>query len=191
MASGGTRDPAGPAGQVGSVLPVSLPPLVIMGVSGSGKSTVAEALAARIDRGEYIDADDLHPASNVAKMAAGRPLNDVDRAPWLDRVGLTMRASSDAGRTPVMACSALKRTYRQRILAGEPEAFFVLLDVGHDELERRMHSRRGHFMPASLLQSQLATLQPLTGGEPGVTVRIAGAAPMAVDRVLSLVLRAR
>lgn len=168
-----------------------LPPLVIMGVSGSGKSTVAEALAARIDGGEYIDGDDLHPASNVAKMSAGRPLDDVDRAPWLDAVGRAMAASVAAGRTPVMACSALKRVYRRRILAQEPEAFFVLLDVRQEELVRRVHQRRGHFMPVSLLASQLATLQPLTAGEPGTTVQVIGPSGQVTERILSRVLGAR
>lgn len=166
---------------------MGLPPLVIMGVSGSGKTTVAEAVAARIDGGEFLDADDLHPASNVAKMAAGIPLDDVDRAPWLDAVGRAMRNATADGRTPVMACSALKRIYRTRILAVEPEARFVLLDVPTEELERRMHARRGHFMPVSLLQSQLATLEPLTGGEPGVTIPVRGPAPDVVEQVLARV----
>ncbi len=168
-----------------------LPPLVIMGVSGSGKSTVAEALADRIEGGRYIDGDDLHPASNVAKMSAGRPLDDVDRAPWLDAVGRAMVEAVAEGVTPVMACSALKRVYRRRILAQEPQAFFVLLDVGRDELVRRMHRRRGHFMPVSLLSSQLATLQPLTAGEPGTTVRVLGHADQLTERILAQVLRAR
>ena len=168
-----------------------LPPLVIMGVSGCGKSTVAEALAARIDGGEYLDGDDLHPASNVAKMSAGRPLDDVDRAPWLTRVGRALAESAAAGRSPVIACSALKRVYRQRILAEEPAAFFVLLDVDRDELVRRMHARRGHFMPVSLLSSQLATLEPLTAGEPGATVPVIGHPGQVTDRVLAAVLRSR
>jgi gluconokinase len=146
------------------------PPLVIMGVSGSGKSTVAEAVAARIDGGVYLDADDLHPQANVTKMAAGHPLTDADRAPWLDAVGRAMAEVTGSGGTPVTACSALKRAYRLRILAGEPEARFVLLDVSRDELERRMRERKGHFMPASLLTSQLATLEPLAADERGITV---------------------
>lgn len=167
-----------------------VPPLVIMGVSGSGKSTVAEALAARVG-GVYIDGDDLHPPANVAKMHAGVPLNDLDRAPWLDAVGRAMGDVTRAGGTPVMACSALKRAYRLRILAGEPAAVFVLLDVQRPELERRMHTRRGHFMPASLLNSQLATLEPLGLDEPGVTIRVATPADDMVEAVLAEVLTAR
>lgn len=170
---------------------MGLPPLVIMGVSGSGKSTVAEQLAARIAGGRFLDADDFHPASNVAKMSAGIALDDIDRAPWLDSVGRAMRDASAEGLTPVMACSALKRSYRQRILAQEAGVFFVLLDVSRAELDRRVHARQGHFMPASLLQSQLATLEPLTGGEPGITVRIVGPVGHIAERVLAQVVARR
>lgn len=168
-----------------------LPPLVIMGVSGSGKTTVAQGLASRVDGARFLDADDFHPASNVAKMSAGIALNDVDRAPWLDAVGRAMRDVGRDGGTPVMACSALKRTYRRRILAQEPQTLFVLLEVARPELERRMHARRGHYMPASLLASQLATLQPLAGGEPGVTVRVTGPVGHVIESVLARVLAAR
>lgn len=164
----------------------AVPPLVIMGVSGAGKSTVAEAVAERIG-GRYIDADDLHPAANKAKMHAGQPLTDEDRAPWLDAVGRTMAEVTRAGDVPVMACSALKRAYRLRILAEEPAAVFVLLDVSRPELERRMHARQGHFMPASLLDSQLATLEPLGADEPGVTIEVAAAQHDVAERVLAAV----
>lgn len=162
-----------------------MPPLVIMGVSGCGKTTVARTLAERIDGGVFADADDLHPQANVAKMRAGIPLTDADRASWLDTVGRAMHATTVRGGTAVMACSALKRAYRARILAQEPAALFVLLDVDRPELERRMRSRRGHFMPASLLDSQLATLEPLGPDEPGVTIPIVGPATDVVERVLA------
>jgi gluconokinase len=164
---------------------MGVPPLVIMGVSGSGKTTVSEALAARIDGGVAIDADDLHSAANVAKMRAGIPLTDEDRAPWLTEVGRAMAAVTRDGGVPVMACSALKRAYRLRILAEEPEARFVLLDVRRDELERRMRERKNHYMPASLLASQLATLEPLGTDEPGITVNVTGPGQDVVEAVLA------
>lgn len=170
---------------------MTTPPLVIMGVSGSGKTTVAEALAARIESGVALDADDLHSEANTQKMHAGIPLTDLDRAPWLTAVGQEMADATRAGRVPVMACSALKRAYRLRILAEEPGALFVLLDVDREELDRRVRARKGHFMPASLLDSQLATLEPLAPDEPGVTVPISVADTDVVATVLAKVLAAR
>jgi gluconokinase len=167
------------------------PPLVIMGVSGSGKTTVAEALAARIDGGVAIDADALHSVENVAKMHAGHPLTDLDRAPWLTSVGRAMADVTRAGGVPVMACSALKRAYRLRILAEEPGALFVLLDVALPELERRVHARKGHYMPPSLLDSQLVTLEPLGPDEPGITIPVTGPADDVVDTVLARVVTTR
>lgn len=165
-------------------------PLVIMGVSGSGKTTVAEALAARIEGGVALDADDLHSEANTAKMHAGIPLTDLDRAPWLAAVGRAMADETRAGRVPVMACSALKRAYRLRILAEEPGALFVLLDVDREELDRRVHARQGHFMPPSLLDSQLATLEPLAPDEPGFTIAITHADTDVAETVLARVLAA-
>jgi carbohydrate kinase (thermoresistant glucokinase family) len=170
---------------------MTVPPLVIMGVSGSGKTTVAEAIAARIDGGVALDADDLHSDANRAKMHAGHPLSDVDRAPWLTAVGRAMGEVTRAGGVPIMACSALKHAYRLRILAEEPAALFVLLDVERAELERRLHERKGHFMPAVLLGSQLATLEPLTQEEPGITVRVTNPSDGVVETVLAKVLTAR
>jgi gluconokinase len=170
---------------------MSTPPLVIMGVSGSGKSTVSEALAARIDGGVALDADDLHSEANKAKMHAGIPLNDVDRAPWLTAVGRAMGDVTRAGGVPVMACSALKHAYRRRILAEEPAALFVLLDVDRLELERRTRQRQGHFMPPSLLNSQLATLEPLTPDEPGITVHVANPGDDVVETLLARILTTR
>ena len=117
-------------------------------------------------------------------MSQGTPLNDADRAPWLDIVGKEIRKRQGEGRTVVMACSALKRKYRERIRAEEPAAFFVLLTGTREELERRMQARHGHFMPASLLDSQLDTLEPLGSNEHGATVNIHGTKEQVVDRVL-------
>jgi len=135
-----------------------------MGPSGSGKSVVGAALAIRLGL-PFIDADDLHPRENVAKMAAGTPLDDGDRMPWLDVVGAVLR---DAGGA-VVACSALARRYRDRIRAAASDAVFVELRVPAGELTRRMTTRE-HFMPAGLLVSQLQTLEHLAADEAGVVV---------------------
>jgi len=148
--------------------------LVVMGVSGSGKSTVGEALAAHLGL-PFADADALHPATNVAKMAAGEPLTDHDRWPWLAAVGKAVAAASNTG--IVMACSALKRSYREAIRAEAPGVHFIELDASRAVLENRMTHRVGHFMPASLLDSQLDTLEPLQADEPGF--RVNGARPPA------------
>lgn len=139
-----------------------------MGVSGSGKTTVGIALAAALGV-PFLDADDLHPVANVAKMAAGVALTDDDRMPWLALVGAEL-ASAPAGL--VIACSALKRLYREAILAAEPAVRFVFLEGSRALLESRVQHRHGHFMPASLLDSQLATLEPLAPHEPGITVAL-------------------
>ncbi|WP_241740032.1 gluconokinase [Microbacterium invictum] len=138
--------------------------VVVMGPSGSGKSLVGAAVAARL-RAHFVDGDDLHPPANVAKMRAGMPLDDTDRAPWLDAVGSALARDAQI----VVACSALRRTYRDRIRATAPDVVFVELVVAQAELRERM-SRRDHFMPPALLDSQLATLEPLTGDERGVRV---------------------
>jgi gluconokinase len=140
-------------------------PVVVMGPSGSGKSLVGAALAARLGA-RFVDADDLHPAANVAKMRAGTPLVDADREPWLDAVGLVL---ADTAASVVIACSALRRVYRDRLLAAAPNARFVELVVDRQELADRM-SRRDHFMPPALLDSQLELLEPLASDEPGVRV---------------------
>ncbi len=157
------------------------PLIVIMGVSGSGKSTVGELLSERLGV-PYVDADDLHPQANVEKMAAGHPLNDDDRWPWLARVGNALTDAESTGL--VIACSALKRSYRDAILREEPRAVFVHLDGTRDLLETRMQHRHGHFMPTSLLDSQLATLEPLQAGEPGFAVSIDQTPEQIVDAVV-------
>jgi gluconokinase len=151
-------------------------PVVVMGVSGSGKTTVGEALAEALGV-PFADGDALHPAANVAKMAAGIPLDDADRAPWLDTIGALLSAGSI-----VIACSALKRTYRDRLRAAAPDLELVFLEVDRATLLDRM-THRTHFMPPSLLDSQLATLEPPTADEHAVVVD--GAAPL-VELVATL-----
>lgn len=157
-----------------------------MGPSGSGKSAVGAAVAQRFGL-TFVDADDLHPAANVVKMTAGTPLDDEDRMPWLDVVA---KALHDAPGGAVVACSALARRYRDRILVGAPDAVFVELRVPPSELERRMDARE-HFMPSSLLASQLQTLEHLESDEPGVVV--AGELPFAevVEAVASAIERSQ
>ncbi|MEL4320356.1 gluconokinase, GntK/IdnK-type [Leifsonia sp. YIM 134122] len=141
--------------------------VIVMGVSGAGKSAVGSALAVRLGR-PFVDADDLHPQTNVAKMAQGHPLDDDDRWPWLDAVG----AAAIAAPGTVIACSALRRSYRERLLVAAPDALFVELDVPRAELERRVRVRSHEFMPSSLLDSQLATLESLGADEPGFAVAV-------------------
>ena len=132
--------------------------VVVMGVSGSGKSTVAMGIASALGI-DFVDGDDLHSPVSVAKMAGGMPLDDEDRWPWLDRIGGRL---CDAQRSPaglVLACSALKRTYRDRLRAAAPGVRFVFLDGSPAIIHARMLERRDHFMPAGLLQSQFATLE--------------------------------
>lgn len=143
-------------------------PLVcVMGVSAAGKSTVGIALAASLGV-PFADADDLHPPANKAKMNAGTPLTDDDRWPWLDAVGARFAAASETGL--VLACSALRRVYRERIRSVAPDVVFVHLTGSRQLLAARAEARTGHFMPASLLESQLATLEPLAQDEAGFEV---------------------
>lgn len=144
------------------------PYVVVAGISGSGKSTVGRALAAALEV-EFCDGDDLHPPANVAKMVAGTPLTDADRWPWLDTVGAWL-ADRDAG---VVACSALRRAYRDRLRDVVPGIEVVLLDGAPDLIRQRQASRGQHFMPTSLLDSQLATLEPLGPDETGQTLDVA------------------
>jgi len=143
--------------------------VVVMGVSGSGKSTVAHALALHLGW-ELLEGDDLHPPANVAAMTAGTPLTDADRGPWLEAIGRWVDARARSGASGVLTCSALRRSYRDRLRAGRPTLTFCHLEVDPDELARRTARRTGHFMPGSLLPSQLTTLEPLAPDEPGITV---------------------
>jgi gluconokinase len=143
-------------------------PVVVMGVSGSGKSTVGAALAARLGV-PFEDGDDLHPPENVAKMASGVPLDDADRHPWLERIGAWLAEHRDGG---VIACSALTRAYRDQLRTHCPEVDFLHLDGSPEVIARRQAGRRGHFMPASLLPTQILTLETLTPEESGIVVDI-------------------
>lgn len=140
-----------------------------MGVSGSGKTTIAALLAERL-RYSFADADDMHPPQNVAKMTRGEPLTDADRGPWLASLAAWMHAQHEAGRATVLACSALKRVYRDTLRSAAPDVFFLHLAVPSETLLERLRRRRGHFMPRTLLESQLETLEPLQPGERGVTL---------------------
>jgi gluconokinase len=129
-----------------------------MGVAGSGKSTVGRRLAAALGW-DFVDADDLHSTANVAKMAAGTPLDDADRAGWLAAVASVIGARLAGGRPAVIACSALRRSYRERLGEGHPGVAFAYLKGGEALLRRRLEARHGHFAHADLLASQLATLE--------------------------------
>jgi gluconokinase len=147
--------------------------LVVMGVAGSGKTTIGRLLADRLGWA-YTEGDDLHPAANVAKMAAGEPLTDTDRAPWLARVRAWVDDRIADGEPGVITCSALKRSYRD--VLRDPHVVFVHLTGQRDLLATRLAARRGHFMPLSLLDSQLADLEPPGQDEQALSVDI-GAAP--------------
>ena len=149
-----------------------LPPLVVvMGVSGSGKTTIGTLVAHELGV-QFIDGDSLHPLENVQKMAAGTPLDDDDRWPWLEIVGRTLHEHGERRKGLVVACSALKRVYRERIRSQAPSALFLHLDGTVEVLTRRIEGRSGHFMPAALLESQIETLEPLAQEEGGYVLNI-------------------
>lgn len=154
-----------------SALPLTgaRPRVVVMGVSGCGKSTVGSLLAVGLGV-PFLDADALHPPANVATMAAGTPLTDADRLPWLRRVGTELAAAPEG---VVVACSALRRSYRDLLRGEAPDVRFVHLVGTREQLAARMTARLDHFMPASLLDSQLAALEPLGPDEAGLVLDVA------------------
>ena len=154
------------------------PVVVVMGVCGSGKTEIGRLLAARLGC-DLLDGDDFHPAANVEKMQAGTPLADADRWPWLDRLAAEIGARLADGRGGVVACSALARRYRDRLGITRPGVVLVHLDGDRDLLARRLAARQGHFMPATLLDSQLAALERPTTDERPLIVDIA-ATPAAI-----------
>jgi gluconokinase len=144
--------------------------IIVMGVSGSGKSTLGPLLAHTLNC-RFLEGDAFHGPENVAKMSAGLPLDDADRWPWLDRLGAELNATVRADGACVAACSALKRRYRERLArAIRAPLAFVFLKASPDELLRRMHNRPGHYMPPSLLASQLETLEAPGADEPALTL---------------------
>jgi gluconokinase len=158
------------------------PVVVVMGVSGCGKSTVGAALAERLGV-PFVDGDDLHPAANIAKMAAGRPLTDADRRPWLEAVGRWLAHHGGSG--GVITCSALKRSYRDLLRGFAPRAELVHLHGRHEVIARRQADRLDHFMPASLLASQFAALEPLDTVEAGLVLDVDEDVSSIVDRYLA------
>jgi gluconokinase len=143
--------------------------LVVMGVSGSGKTTVAQRVAQRLGW-VFAEGDDFHSPANVAKMRAGHPLTDEDRWPWLRTLADWIGAREAAEENAVLTCSALKRAYRDVLEDGHPSVRFVHVTASDSTIRRRLEHRRGHYMPASLLASQLAALEPLQPDEPGLTL---------------------
>ncbi|MFZ3453688.1 gluconokinase [Arthrobacter sp. 7Tela_A1] len=149
----------------------SYPPVVVMGVQGCGKSTAGRAIAATLGL-PFLDGDDLHPASNKAKMASGHPLTDEDREPWLRAIGAELEAGMAKGTATVVACSSLKRQYRDLIRSYAPTAQFVHLHGSRELIAERLSKRDHEYMPPTLLDSQFATLEPLGEDEAGIRLDI-------------------
>ena len=165
-----------PAPSVGAV--------IVMGVAGCGKSTLGQELAARLGCG-FLEGDAFHTPENIAKMAHGTPLDDADRWPWLDTVGAALGRATQAGGSAIAGCSALKRSYRERLAAaaGRPLRF-IHLTGARELLAARMSARTAHFMPTTLLDSQLATLEPLQPDEPALVLDVAQPPPLLVAAAL-------
>ncbi|MFJ5999058.1 gluconokinase [Streptomyces sp. NPDC092370] len=147
------------------------PLVVVMGVSGSGKTTVGRSLARRLGV-PYAEGDDFHPPRNVAKMRAGHPLDDEDRRPWLEEIARWLAGHADSG--GVVTCSALKRRYRDRLVSAAPRTFFLHLDGSPELIAGRITARKGHFMAPELLRSQFADLEPMGEDEAGAAIPIDG-----------------
>jgi gluconokinase len=160
------------------------PNVVVMGISGAGKSTLAKAIADRLDF-DFIEGDDLHSPANLVKMTAGIALTTADRGPWLSDIRTAMNRVSQSHRGSVVACSSLRRSYRDQLAAAENSVVFVHL-VGDPEIIRERMSRRvGHFMPPTLLDDQLATLEPLETDENGFEIPV----DLTLEEMLALALR--
>lgn len=162
--------------------------IIVAGASGSGKTTVGALVAGRL-RWRFADADTFHPPTNIAKMRSGEPLTDEDRMPWLQAICTWMDERTAAGQSAVVTCSALKRSYRDLLMDGRPEATMVFLEVSREVLLQRVSARPEHFFPEKLLDSQLATLEPPTPQEePHVHVIMAdGDAHETADEIIAAV----
>ena len=160
-----------------------VPAIVLIGVSGTGKTTVGKRLAPKVG-GTFLEGDDYHTSANIAKMRAGTPLRDEDRWPWLAKIAAAIAAHTREGRPVVVACSALRRVYRDRLReSARTPLTFVHLTIDAKLIERRLMARSQHFMPASLLKSQLETLEPLTADEAGTTIAETGTADQTVAAI--------
>jgi len=157
--------------------------LVVMGVASSGKSTIAEKLAARLGW-HFEDGDDFHPEANVAKMSAGQPLTDDDRRPWLQAIAAEIDKVIGAGGCVVVACSALKRAYRDVLVHGRDDVGIVYLEGSRELIGARMAKRKGHFMPPGLLDSQFKTLEPPAPDENPITVSIDASVEAIIDAIV-------
>lgn len=158
--------------------------LIVMGVSGCGKSTVGQSLGDALGW-EFRDGDAFHPASNVAKMKSGAPLTDDDRWPWLDAIARYIDAKREEDGHAIIACSALKRVYRDRLKGERGDVVFVHLAGSKELIEERMAARKNHFMPLGLLESQFATLEPPQADEGAIIVSVAGTPDQIVGDVLA------
>ncbi len=163
--------------------------IIVMGVSGSGKSTIGALLAEALGW-PFADADGFHPAANVAKMASGQALTDEDRWPWLDAIAAHIGAARVAGQPVVVACSALRRAYRDRLRAGHHDLLFLHLAGAPDVIAARQAARQGHFMPPSLMASQFATLEDTAEEADAITLSVT-ASPNAVVAAAVQAIRAR
>lgn len=165
--------------------PMTVLSIIVMGVSGSGKSTIGLLLAKRLGAGFY-DGDRLHPDSNIAKMTAGRSLTDEERLPWLTAVGEHLADARATGISGIIACSALKRDYRNMLREHVPELFVVFLDGPKDIISERIAARTHDFMPPSLLDSQFESLQPLEPDERGIRIDVSNTPDQIVDEIVGL-----
>jgi len=157
--------------------------VIVMGVSGSGKTTVAAMLAGALGV-DFLEGDDLHPMSNVEKMKSGTPLSDADRLPWLQAIAHRIDEWRSQGKSGVVTCSALKRAYRRILIGDRPEVRLVYLKGSHQLIHERMAARHEHFMPVGLLQSQFATLEEPGADERPIVVDVAGGPPEIVAEII-------